>query len=262
LEQGSGDPVLLLHGWPTSSYLWRNLLPVMAERNRVIAIDLPGYGRSDKPPDASYSFRYYDEILTGFLDSLGIEETGIAVHDLGGPVGLYWASQHPRRVSAVALLNTLVYTRLSAAAVAFLAGARIPLVRSGLVSPRGIAWAMRYGVKDKSKMTDETIAAYQEPFRTKADRRVLRRAAVGLHPAGLREIERWLPKIEVPVRIVYGGRDRILPDVERTMTKVARDVPAEVETTVLDCGHFLQEERPEEIAGLLSQFFVASPPRG
>ncbi|MEL6179915.1 MAG: alpha/beta fold hydrolase, partial [Myxococcota bacterium] len=67
-EGGSGDAVLFLHGWPTSSYLWRNILPEVARRNRVIALDMPGFGRSDKPPEASYSFRFHARAIEGVLD--------------------------------------------------------------------------------------------------------------------------------------------------------------------------------------------------
>ena len=63
LECGSGPPVLLLHGWPTSSFLWRNILPAIGATHRAIALDLPGFGQSDKPLDASYSFRFFERIL-------------------------------------------------------------------------------------------------------------------------------------------------------------------------------------------------------
>ena len=257
LEEGSGDPVLLLHGWPTSSYLWREIVGPLGEGNRAIALDLPGFGRSDKPTDASYSFRLYDRVLTSFLDQLGIERVGLAVHDIGGPIGLHWAAQHPQRLSRLALLNTLVYARPSLAVIAFVAAARTPGVRSFLTSQRGLRWAMRYGVHDKTRLSEETIRAYQEPFVDDDARVALRKAAYGLHPRGFREIERWLPTIEVPVRILYGERDRVLLDVKRTMRKVNEDVGGAEVSTLADCGHFLQEERPAEIATALSEFFSA-----
>jgi haloalkane dehalogenase len=258
VEEGKGQPVLLLHGWPTSSYLWRGILGPLGRTNRAIALDLPGFGRSDKPLDASYSFRFYERAVTGFLDEIGVDRVGLAIHDVGGPVGLYWASQHPERLTRLALLNTLVYARPSLAVIAFVVAARLPGLRSLLTSPAGIRRAMRFGVRDKSRMTDEVISAYQEPFASEEAQRVLQRSGTSLHPAGFREIERWLPTIGVPVRIIYGKRDRILPDVARTMRRVQRDVGG-AETTVLeDCGHFIQEERPEEIGELLSAFFAGN----
>jgi haloalkane dehalogenase len=246
----------MLHGWPTSSYLWREFMAPIGKRNRAIALDLPGFGRSDKPTDASYSFRFFDRVLTGFLDSIGADRIGLAVHDLGGPIGLYWASQHPERVSRLALLNTLVYARPSLAVIGFVLAARTPGVRGWLTSPAGLRFAMRYGVHDKANLSEDTIAAVQEPFQSDEAREALRKAAYGLHPAGFKEIERWLPEIDVPVRIIYGERDRILPDVAKTMRKVNRDVGGAETTVLTDRGHFLQEERPEEIAPLLAEFFA------
>ncbi|MGI8461414.1 MAG: alpha/beta fold hydrolase [Solirubrobacterales bacterium] len=255
-EVGEGDPVLLLHGWPTSAYLWRNLMPILGEQNRAIALDLPGFGHSDKPTDASYSFRFFDRVLEGFLDQLEIESTGLAVHDLGGPIGLYWASKHPERLSKIALLNTLVYARPSMAAIAFVLAARTPGIRSWLTSADGLRFAMRLGVSDKGGLSAQTIAAYQEPFGSDDARTALRKAAYGLHPSGFKELSGWLKTVEVPVRIVYGEEDRILPDVARTMRKVVADVPSPVELTALPgCGHFCQEDRPEQIARILSEFF-------
>jgi haloalkane dehalogenase len=258
VEEGKGEPVLLLHGWPTSSYLWRGILGPLGRTNRAIALDLPGFGRSDKPLDASYSFRFYERAVTGFLDEIGVERVGLAVHDVGGPVGLYWASQHPERLTRLALLNTLVYARPSLAVIAFVAAARVPGVRGLLTSPAGIRRAIRFGVRDKSRLSEETIRAYQEPLASKQAQRVLQRSGTSLAVGGFREIERWLPTIEVPVRIVYGKRDRILPDVARTMRRVQRDVGGAEVTVLEDCGHFIQEERPEEIGALLSAFFAGN----
>ena len=257
LETGAGDPVLMLHGWPTSSYLWRRIVPIVGEGNRAIALDLPGYGKSDKPLDSSYSFRFYDRILSGFFDQIGVDRVGLAVHDLGGPVGLYWAAQHPERVTKLALLNTLVFSRPSPAVVMFLASARLPGVRSWLTSPAGLRFAMRLGVHDKSRLSEEAIAAYLEPFASDGARRALRKAGTGLHPGGLREIEAWLPRIDVPVTLLYGEKDRILPDVARTMRKVSERVPQAELSTLPDAGHFCQEECPEEIGEALSAFFRA-----
>ena len=95
-ELGSGPPVLLLHGWPTSSFLWRDVMAPIAERNRVVAIDLPGLRWLRQAARACrYDFDLFERTLDGFLAALGIEEVGLAVHDLGGPIGLHWARAPP-----------------------------------------------------------------------------------------------------------------------------------------------------------------------
>ena len=258
-ELGEGEPVLLLHGWPTSSFLWRNVMTAMVDSHpgsRVIALDLPGFGESDKPLDASYSFRFFRRVLDGFVSTLEIDTLGLAVHDLGGPVGLYWACQRLDRISKLALLNTLVYPEVSWAVVAFGLACRLPGVRHYLASPRGLRDAMRIGMANRARLDDETVRGVQAPFVTRDARRALIKAGIGLSPKGLREIAEKLPGFTGPVRIVYGKRDRILPDVSETMERVKRDLPQAEIFALPDCGHFLQEDRPQDIGELLGEFFA------
>ena len=255
-ELGAGPPVLLLHGWPTSSFLWRNVMPAIAEHNRVIALDLPGFGESSKPLDASYSFGFHRRALDGFADALGVEELSIAVHDLGGPIGLHWVVRNPKRIRKLALLNTLVYPRMSWAVVVFVAACRTPGVRSALASPSGLRFAMRFGLADKSNATDEMLAGVLAPFQTNDARKALLKTAYGLQPGGFKEIADKLPSLDVPVRLIYGEKDRILPDVAKTMRNVKRDIPHAELTALPGCGHFLQEEQPQRVGELLAEFFA------
>ncbi len=255
-DAGEGEPAILLHGWPTSAFLWRNITGHIARRNRAIAIDLPGFGWSDKPLDASYSFPFYDRILQGFLDALKIDATGLAVHDLGGPIGLYWACKHPERLTKLALLNTLVYPEFSWAVIVFGLACRLPGVRHWISSPAGLRFAIRFGVTEPKLLPIETIEGVQAPFVSADARRALVKAGTGLHPKGFVEIAAGLPSLKVPVRIIYGERDRILPDVGKTMCRVSGDLPQAEVTALPDCGHFLQEERPDEVGRLLADFFA------
>lgn len=254
LEAGSGEPVLLLHGWPTSSHLWRDTMPAMAASNRVIALDLPGFGQSDKPLSASYSFRYHERVLEAFLDALDIAQINLVVHDLGGPVGMYWAVQHREKVLRLALLNTLVYPEMSWAVKLFVGATLVPGIKHALVSQAGLAWAMRFGVEDKGHMSGEVLRAYQRPFVDKDARRALLKTASGLHPKGFETIARRLPEFDIPVRLIYGENDRILPDIARTMDRIARDIPHAERTAMPGCGHFLQEDAGPQVGRLLAEF--------
>ena len=259
---GQGEPVLLLHGWPTSSFLWREVMQPIAERNRVLALDLVGFGQSDKPPEASYSFRFHHRMLDGFVEKLGIETTGLAVHDLGGPIGLYWLCQRPERVSKLALLNTIIYPDPSWAVIAFVLACRLPLARTLLASDWGLKLAMKIGIRDQRRITADLVAGVRAPFKTRNDRRALLKAGAALSPKGFHEIARKLPGFEGPVRIVYGERDAILPDVAQTMARAQRDLPQAKVTAIPNCGHFLQEDRPDEMGQILAAFFApdgASP---
>ena len=114
--------------------------------------------------------------------------------------------------------------------------------------------ALRIGVHDRSRLTEEAIRGTLAPFESKTARRALLKAGGNLSPKGFVEIARWLPSLETPVRGIYGDSDRILPDIARTMKRVQSDVPHAVITALPGCGHFLQEERPDEIGRLLTDF--------
>jgi pimeloyl-ACP methyl ester carboxylesterase len=229
----SAPPVLLLHGWPTSSFLWRRVMLPIAEQNRVIVPDMPGFGGSSKPTSERYRFSFFERALDGLLDQLGIGSLAIAGHDLGGPIAMHWALRHPERVTKVALLNTLVYPEFSEAVLQFVQAIRVPAERERLTSAQGLEETLRLGLSDPAHLTPEVLAGVLEPFRTDDDRLALAAAAIGLEAAGFAEIAKGLPSLKVPLRLVYGEHDRVLP-----------------------YGHFLQEEAPEQVGQLLARFFA------
>ena len=258
LEAGEGPPVLFLHGWPTNAHLWRNVLPVVGRHRRAIALDLPGFGASSKPTERRYTFGFFSRTIDAFLEALDIDDVGLVVHDLGGPVGLYWAVHHPERVRELSLLNTLCFPELSWAVMLFVASTHVPGVNAWLSGPGGVAFSMRYGVTNKDRITPEVEALYTAPYETdRRARKALRMSAQGLSPKRFKEIGEGLPKLaDVPCRIIYGERDRILPDVAKTMARAAKILPRAEVTAIPDCGHFLQEDRPDEVATLLGEFFA------
>jgi haloalkane dehalogenase len=260
LEAGEGDPILLLHGFPTSSHLYRNVIPTLAETHRVIAPDLPGYGLSDKPLDVDYSFELYESVLNNLLDALGIAQTNLVVHDLGGPIGLYWATHNPQRVANIVLLNTLVYPETSWAVKLALLALRTPVLRDYIVSPKGIIGAMKLGVVHKERLSREVLTPYTAPFETPAARKALIKAGSGLSIQGLAEIARKLPNLEVSLRLIYGETDRALPDVAKTMQRIQRAHPQAELTALPNCGHFLQEDEPERVAELIGEFLNTFSP--
>ena len=115
---------------------------------------------------------------------------------------------------------------------------------------------MRLGLADEGKLTDEVIEGVCEPFDGDQSRRALADAGIGLEPGGFSEIAAELPSCSSPVRLIYGAQDQILPDIAQTMARLAHDLPQALVTELPDCGHFLQEEAPDEVGELLASFFA------
>ena len=257
LSAGTGDPILLIHGFPTSSYLWRNIVAGLSEEYRIIAIDLPGYGKSVKRIEDSFSFRYYSRILTEFVNKLEIESVTLGVHDFGGPVGLFWMVQNMERVSRLILFNTLVYPKFSWAVKLFGLASLLPGVRDWLSSPNGVRAALKLGVFNKSNLTPEILNNYEAPFVDKPARKVLLKSVQRLSLKGFAEIEKKLPAFNGPVLIIYGEKDWILPKVSQTMKKVKQDLPQSNIISIPNCGHFLQEDAPAKISTSILDFMQA-----
>jgi pimeloyl-ACP methyl ester carboxylesterase len=252
-ELGAGPPVLLLHGWPTSSFLWRDVLRPIARHHRVIAPDLPGFGASDKPAGGRYDFPDFERAIDGLLDRLGIDRVAVAGHDLGGPIAVHWALARPARVTAIALLNTLLYPEFAPEILEFVTTLIRPESRDRATSPEGLTEIMRLGMA--TTVSDDVLAGVLAPFETADARLALARAGIGLAPAGFTDIAAGLSTVDVPVRVVYGEQDRVLPDVAETFARLRRDLPAAEVTALPHCGHFVQEDDPGTVGDLLAGFF-------
>ncbi|MEM9487913.1 MAG: haloalkane dehalogenase, partial [Myxococcota bacterium] len=107
VEEGEGKPILLLHGNPTSSYLWRNIIPFLAPRGRVIALDLIGMGQSDKP-DIGYTYAEHIQYVEGFIDALDLEDITLVIHDWGSALGLDYAARNPGNIRAIAFMEAVL----------------------------------------------------------------------------------------------------------------------------------------------------------
>jgi pimeloyl-ACP methyl ester carboxylesterase len=254
--QHPGPAVLLLHGWPTSSYLWRNVMPPIAQHHRVVAVDLPGFGGSDKPTDVRYSFGFFTEAIDGLIDRLGLGRIVPVGHDIGGPIALRWALDHPGRTAGLGLLNTLVYPEFSEAVREFVADLNDPVRRERLTSPEGLTEIMRAGVADPAGLPDETIAAVLAPFAAADARTALANAGLGLEYRGFVDLGKRLPELRTPLFIVYGGQDQILPDVPETMARIQRDVPGATVAAVPHGGHFVMEDDPATVGRTLAESVV------
>ena len=114
---------------------------------------------------------------------------------------------------------------------------------------------MKFGVAHKERLNREVLTPYTAPFETKEARKALIKAGSGLGIGGLAEIAKRLPTLGVPLRVIYGEKDLVLPDVAKTMGRIANDCPGTEVTSIPNCGHFLQEDEPELVGRLMAEFF-------
>lgn len=253
-----GDPALvLLHGFPSSSHMFRDLMPRLANTFHVIAPDYPGFGYSDAPDSAafSYTFDRVAEIMRGCITQLGIQRFALYAHDFGGPVGFRIAAQAPERIAGLVIQNANAYLEgLSPAAAAiqpFWEG-RSPETEQpvrNLLSAEGIQAQYVTGTPDPERLSPDAWtldhALVSRPGRLEIQIDLLHD-----YPSNLARYSQWQQYFrdhQPPTLIVWGQGDPFfLPEGARAYL---RDLPA-AQLHFLDAGHFALESRAEEIAAL------------
>ena len=136
---------------------------------------------------------------------------------------------------------------------------KTPGLRDFIVSPKGLVGAMQFGVANKARLNREVLTPYTAPFESPAARKALIKAGSGLGLGGLAKIARELPGYQTSIRLIYGEKDRVLPDVAKTMARLQRARPEAELTALPNCGHFLQEDDPDQVAQLIGEFLTATP---
>jgi len=166
-EAGTGAPVVLLHGNPTSSFLWRAVIPPLAVEARCLAPDLIGFGRSGKPP-IPYRFEDHARYLDAWFDALGLDRVTIVGHDWGGALGFHWAARHPRRVAGVAFMETIVkplrWEEWPANAVDIFRLLRTPDTGEELIFDRNIFIEGILPAAVLRRLSEEEMQTYRAPF--------------------------------------------------------------------------------------------------
>lgn len=252
-EQGEGEPVVLMHGLPMSSYLYRKVIPRLAGHGfRAIAFDLPGLGLADRPLDFDYSIRSLGEFACAAVDALGLDRFHLVVHDAGGPVGFQVAVEHPDRIMSLTVLNTLLTLRHTPFP-GEVYGRFADRFRGVLTSPALFRQLMlRVGIDDASAVTAEDIDVH---------RRLLLDADQGaaylriIRALRQKDVGPWDDVVDCrfapyPVDIGWGGRDPIL-SLRRFGYPMLRasHLP---QLRVMRAKHYLQEDRPDEVAALIA----------
>ena len=214
-EQGTGAPVLCLHGVPACSYLYRKMLPELAARGlRGIAVDLPGLGLAQRPADFDYTWTGLGRFAVAAVDALGLDRFHLVVHDLGGPVGFELAAELPDRIRSLTILNTLIevdrFRRVPVMAP-FAWPVLDRLWLAAMVRPAGVALLRRIAVADRSVPSVE-LAAYVDLLKLGDGGRAFLRIMRGfeLTTAKRDRYRAVVRDVPYPVRVVWGAQDPAL----------------------------------------------------
>ncbi|MEA3501465.1 MAG: haloalkane dehalogenase [Actinomycetota bacterium] len=263
VDEGEGDPIVFLHGNPTSSYLWRNVIPHVVDLGRCVAPDLIGMGDSDKVPGLQYRFVEHRRYLDAFLDAIGVENAvTLVVHDWGSALGFDWANRHRDAIAGISYMEAIVRpvgwsdwpepSRPIFQAMRSPAGEEIVLEKNVFVE------RILPGSIVRSLSTDE-MDEYRRPFRNPGeDRRPTltwpREIPIDGGPEDVAAIiddySRWLSTSDVPKLFVDAEPGAILVGSQR---EFCRGWPNQTEVRVTGI-HFIQEDSPGEIGAALGRW--------
>ena len=255
-EKGTGTPLVLLHGFTSSTYTWKDVFEPLSKNFRVIAIDLKGFGFSGKP-DGDYTRRAQAVLVAHLLDYLKIEKAWLCGNSMGGEVAIDLALENPRRVAGFILIDSagLEVKGGGSLAPGYI---RIPLVGRvltalALTSDKLVREGLEKSFYNDNKITDERVASYYRPLQTRGGQLAALRART---QAGLFPIEPELNKINAPTLIIWGAEDGLIPlEAGRKLNSLIQGSKLII---IEKCGHVPQEELPERVVDEMTKFIVAS----
>ncbi|HTK92810.1 MAG TPA: alpha/beta fold hydrolase [Verrucomicrobiae bacterium] len=257
IDEGQGRPVVMVHGTPDWSFLWRHLVKALAPRYRCLALDNLGFGLSDRPPGSWYLPEHQAANLKMLIERLGLRDLTLVLHDFGGPFGLHYALDKPDNVHSLVLMNTWMWSLADdrrVARVARLAGSRLGryLYLEWNLSARLI---MKRAFGDPARLPPSVHAQYLAPFPDPASR-----AATWAYARALWGSREWFDRLwkrrerlrDLPVLILWGMKDPAVREPELVRLQSAFTRPEVVRLP--DVGHFPPEEAPDRLAMLIGGF--------
>ena len=270
VEAGQGDPIVFLHGNPTSSYLWRNVIPPLAGEGRCLAPDLIGMGKSGKP-DVAYRFVDHARYLGAWFDTLDLRRVTLVIHDWGSALGIDWARRHPDRVAAIAMMEAILepigWNQFPEAFIPLFEAFRTEGVGEKLVLEENQFIERVLPGAILRKLAAEEMDAYRAPFPDPASRKPVlawpRQLPIAGEPkdivAIIEEGTRWLGEHPVP-KLLLTFEPGVL--ITERSARWCRDRLRNLETKKIGPGlHYVQEDHPQAIAEAVKDWRRAFVPR-
>lgn len=254
-EAGAGPPLLLLHGLGASTYTWRHVARGLAPRNRVIALDLRGFGRSDKPFDQHYAPADHAAVVRAFIEARNLSRITLVGHSYGGMLALKLALDRrlaPHRIARLVVMSAPAFPQPFSAGVRFLRKPVLPYVAL-LVAPE-LTTAVSFMMEQVGfdRLTDRDISIYAGPLSEPGGAHALIETASRIVPANLNGLIARYPTMTKPTLVLWCGQDSVVP--LRTGQRLAATLPR-ARLAVLDgCDHVLSEQVPEAVSAEIRRF--------
>ena len=270
VDEGEGDPIVFLHGQPTSSYLWRNIMPFVEGKGRIIAPDNIGFGKSDQP-ELAYTFGDHYRYFEAFMNELELENVTLVMHDWGSGLGLHYAAQHPEKVKAIVTMEALIAPVLPAASYEAMGaelGGFFSMVRAPETGRKAIVednlWLREDGILTgfiNRPLAPEALAYYQQPFQTEKSRVQVNQWPNEIPIAGtpaetttiVTNYNAFLEETDIPWLFLYASPGATSP-------AASADYWAEraknIETVYIGHGlHYVQEDQPYAIGRAIADWY-------
>ncbi len=250
-EQGQGQPLILLHGIGASLYIWRKLIPYLSKQFRVICVDLPGFGQSDKPSSIDYGLDAQSDRLLGFTEALGLDQAYLVGSSMGGAIALWLSHRYPERFTKVAVLAPAVSPRLVPVRVSWIQS--IAGYFQFLLQREFIALICARAIARYPELSREELDAYWAPYA--ADPNAMRaflKATDLIRDPRLGDLPQQLSG---PTLVLVGDNDRVIP--AHRLRSVFSDNPNAILNVHPDGGHHLMEDEPEWCAQEILKFLSA-----
>ncbi|MFW9914625.1 MAG: haloalkane dehalogenase [Candidatus Thorarchaeota archaeon] len=260
VDEGQGDVILCLHGEPTWAYLYRKMIPLLTNAgNRVIAPDFIGFGRSDKFTEMSdYSFQMHYDSMLAFIETLDLTKITFVAQDWGGIIGLSIAANHPERFARLVILNTFLPSGEEPPSEGFKRWRDVATHKELIAG-----LTVQNGSFTGSSLPPEVLAAYDAPFPDKSYKAGMQAfpLIVPLSPndpgaAEIKEARQKLQKWDKPAIIMFSDNDPVLGGAAKFFRRLIPTTTDQPEITIKDAGHFLQEDKGEEIAQYIIDFLA------